>query len=66
MNKKYFSLTDLLVKKIDHYCFGHLANYLVNAKSSFSLESFKANKSLDAYKFFEAGWVQQQIWNNIS
>lgn len=36
-----------------------LAGYLVNAKSSYTLESFKAHKSLSAFKYFEAGWVQE-------
>lgn len=43
-----------------------LAGYLVNAKSSFTLESFKAHKSLNAYKYFEAGWVQEMLLKKIS
>lgn len=39
----------------------HLVNYLINAVSPYTMESFKAHKSLDAFRFFEAGWVQQ-IW----
>ena len=35
-----------------------VCNYLINKDSSYTSESFKAYKSLEAYKFFENGWVQ--------
>ena len=40
-----------------------LYNYLVNQQSYFTGKSLKAYKSLDAYKYFVAGWVSSvQLW----
>lgn len=44
-------------------------NYLVLTKSVYTLEQFKAYKSLDAYNFFVSGWVSNTKWlafnNNV-
>jgi len=37
-------------------------NYLVLTKSFYTLEQFKAYKSLDAYNFFVSGWVFNAKW----
>jgi len=37
-------------------------NYLVLTKSFYTLEQFKAYKSLDAYNFFVSGWVSNAKW----
>ena len=40
-----------------------LYNYLVNQQSYFTGKVLKAYKSLDAYKYFVAGWVScVQLW----
>jgi len=37
-------------------------NYLVLTKSFYTLDQFKAYKSLEAYNFFVSGWVCNAKW----
>lgn len=37
-------------------------NYLVLTKSAYTLNEFKAYKSLEAYNFFVSGWVNNAKW----
>lgn len=42
-----------------------ICNYLVLTKSAYTLEEFKAYKSLDAYNFFVSGWVSNVKWTVV-
>ncbi|XP_057716272.1 uncharacterized protein LOC130931462 isoform X2 [Corythoichthys intestinalis] len=42
-------------------CYPDIYNYLVHTKSAYSHESLKNFKSLEAYKYFVAGWVKQVL-----
>lgn len=58
LNQKDLSVDPTDCPQVTYF---HLVNYLIYDKSPYTLESFKAHKSLDAFKFFEAGWLQQ-VW----
>ena len=38
-----------------------VVNYLVFARSAYTTDQFMAYKSLEAYKFFTAGWVREPL-----
>jgi len=37
-------------------------NFLVLTKSPYTLDEFKAYKSLEAYNFFASGWIYNTKW----
>lgn len=39
--------------------FSNLFNYIKNSKSSYSNETFNANKALSAKSFLNAAWIQE-------
>lgn len=41
-------------------------NYLVLTKSAYTLQEFKAYKSLEAYNFFVSGWISNVKWLDIN
>lgn len=43
-----------------------LCDYLINRESPFTLQSFRAVKSLTAYKNFENGWVSDLMWKKYT
>lgn len=40
-------------------------NYCINKDSAYTHQSFKAYKSLEAYKMFENGWVQSVMCKKL-
>ena len=42
--------------------FGQIFVYLIESKGCFTQEKLKAYKSLDAYNFYQSGWVQTVYW----
>lgn len=55
---KLISLKDPLPITVDH---GEIYNYLVLGQSFDTKEAFKAYKSLDSYKWYLSGWVQNVL-----
>lgn len=45
---------------------GDVYNYLVHSHSAYTMEQFKAFKSLEAYKYFKCGWVKSMGWTRIN
>lgn len=43
-----------------------VCNYCIEKDSSYTQQSFKAYKSLEAFKLYESGWVQSVVCQNIS
>lgn len=41
-------------------------NYCIEKDSSYTHESFKAYKSLEAFKMYESGWVQSIMFKKIT
>lgn len=54
------------VKKWPPVQYPDIVNYLVYSKSSFTLDSFKAYKSLEAYNYFASGHVQTVFFHHIN
>ena len=44
----------ILPKNVQYY---DIVNYCINNSSHYTTESFRAYKTLEAYKYFESGWV---------
>lgn len=43
-----------------------VCNYCIDKDSSYTQQSFKAYKSLEAFKLYESGWVQSVLCQKIS
>jgi hypothetical protein len=61
---KFTMLHDcLLPEELPDLAYPDIYNYLINKTSAYTCESMKAFKSLEAYKYFVAGWVHQlKLW----
>lgn len=55
--------TSLLPKNVQYF---DVFNYCINKSSAYTLEAFRAYKSLDAYKMFECGWIQDIASKEVS
>ena len=54
------------VTKWSHVGFLDVINYLVFSPSSYTSEQLKKYKSLDAYKYFQDGWIRQILHKKIN
>lgn len=45
--------------KLPAICYGDIVNYLVYGVSAYTLEEFRAYKSLEAFNQFACGWVKK-------
>ncbi len=51
-------------KMLPELCYPDIFHYLVDTTSSYTMDSMKAFKSLESYKYFVAGWVHgMQTWS---
>lgn len=55
--------TDALSTNVTYY---DLVNYVISMSSSYTLESFRAYKTTEAYKFYQSGWVTELGCKKIS
>lgn len=60
MPKSIF-LDPLSSPSLPDICYPDIYNYLIHTNSAYSHESLKNFKSLEAYKYFVAGWVKQLL-----
>lgn len=56
---RFTSFASFVEKPNLHY--PDIYNYLINTTSTYTGEALKAYKSLEAYNFFIAGWVQEVL-----
>lgn len=56
---RFTSFASFIEKPNLHYI--DIYNYLINTTSTYTGEALKAYKSLEAYSFFIAGWVQEVL-----
>lgn len=49
----------------DNVQFYDIQNYCIGRHSSYTKESFRAYKTLEAYNLYESGWVQSVMAKNV-
>ena len=71
-NDPYFMLKDPSIEWSNNLdlvldvTYPDIFNYLVLTKSAYTLQEFKAYKSLEAYNFFVSGWISNVKWLDIN